>query len=121
MSRNFKQPGRVLDYTNATAAAIAIGSVIVFGTKVGVLIGGDDSVNTATLAVGSTGSVQICGVFELAKASADVIAQGAAVYWSTANGNITTTASGNTAAGIATAAAAGDVTTVNVLLNGLPA
>lgn len=119
MSRNFIQPGRALDYTNGGSAAIAIGSVVVLTTKVGVLVAGSQN-DIGPLAVGKTGSVRICGVFELAKATTDVIAQGAKVYWSTTNSNITTTASGNTEAGVATAAAGNGATTVAVLLNGVP-
>jgi predicted RecA/RadA family phage recombinase len=47
-----------------------------------------------------------------------VVTQGAALYWDNTNSRLTTTASGNTYAGYAFAAAGNGVTTVNIKLNG---
>jgi predicted RecA/RadA family phage recombinase len=104
--------GRVLDYV--AGANITSGQVLVVGTKIGVAL--------AAISNGSTGSVQIAGVFTLPKKAADVIAQGANVYWDsvTNGGEITTTVGSNTLAGVAYVAAAGATTTVQVLLNNMP-
>lgn len=105
--KNFIQPGDVLDYT--AGANITRGQVVVMGVRVGVAV--------SDIANGSSGAVRVRGVVELAKASADTIAQGALVYWSAANSNITSTDSGNTLAGYAAAAAGNGVTTIRVALN----
>lgn len=118
MSTNYVQPGKILDYTNNTAAPIPMGTAIVVGTRVAVIIAGDRQ-NPGPLRVGVTGAAQICGTFRLPKTPADVIAQGALVYL-TSVGVITTTAAGNTLAGIAFNAAGNGATSVEVLLNGLP-
>ena len=111
MTTRFVQPGRVLDYANGGTAKIS-GAVVVVGTLVGVCL--------AAIAANATGSVQICGVFNLPKKAGDTPAQGAAVYWDATNGYITTTASGNTLAGKAFVAAASGDANVAVLLNGTP-
>lgn len=111
MTTKFVQPGRVLDYANGGTAR-ASGAVVVVGTLVGVCL--------SAIAANTTGSVQVCGVFTLPKLSTDTPAQGALVYWDTANSRITTTSSGNTLAGVAAVAAGSGETTVNVLLNSNP-
>ncbi|MGL6290681.1 MAG: DUF2190 family protein [Silanimonas sp.] len=107
MTTRFKQMGDVLDHTPGTA--VVSGQVLVIGTLVGVAL--------ANIAAGQTGSVQVAGVFELPKVPADVIAQGALVYWAAGTSQITTTSAGNTLAGKAAYAAAAATTTVQVLLN----
>ena len=113
MTTKFIQPGKVLDYTNGTGSAIAVNSAVLIGTKVGVAL--------SNIPVGGTGSVQICGVFQLPKVSGDTPAQGALVYLVSASGAVTTTASGNTLAGVAAVAGVSGQTALNVLLNGTPA
>ncbi len=108
MTKLFVQPGNVLDHT--PAADVASGAVVVIGARVGVAL--------ADIAANATGSLQVTGVFQLPKKSADTIAQGALVYWDATNSQITTTASGNTLAGFAANAAAASVTSVNVKVNG---
>ena len=108
MTTKYKTEGCVIDYT--AGSNLASGAVVVVGTKVGVAL--------SSIASGAQGSVQIAGVFTLAKATG-AISQCASVYWDSTNSNITTTASGNTLAGVAYAAAANGATTVDVLLNGV--
>lgn len=110
MTTKYVQPGRVLDYANGGTAR-ASGDVLVVGTLVGVCL--------ASIAANATGSVQIAGVFTLAKLSTDTPAQGALVYWDATNSRITTTSSGNTLAGKAFVASASGETTCQVLLNGM--
>lgn len=108
MTTKFKARGTIMDYV--AAAAIVSGQVLVIGTKVGVAI--------TDIANGATGSVQVAGVFEVAKLSTDVVAQGALLYWDVTNSRATTTASGNTAMGYAHKASANGVAVVQVVLNG---
>lgn len=107
MTTKYIQPGSVIDHT--PAGAVAAGAVVVMSTLVGVAL--------VAIAANATGSVQIDGVFELNKLSTDVIAQGDVVYWDPTPGEITTTASTNTLAGKAIAAAGNGVLTVKVKLN----
>jgi len=73
--------------------------------------------NTKTdIADGKTGAVHVTGVFSVPKASG-AINQGAKLYWSAANSNLTTTATGNTIVGVAASAAASGDSNVNILLN----
>ncbi len=51
------------------------------------------------------------------KVTANVVAQGALLYWDDATKLLTTTVSTNTLAGYAAAAASGTDTTVNISLN----
>jgi predicted RecA/RadA family phage recombinase len=112
MTTRYVQAGKVLDFTNA-GAAIASGAGVLVGTRLGVAL--------TAIPAGATGSVQICGVFSMPKLGTDNMTQGALVYWDSANARLTTTASGNTLAGVAAAAAGAGVASVSVLLNGVPA
>ena len=116
MANNHIQPGKVLDYTNATGAAIASGAVVPVGTILGVAL--------SDIAVGATGSVAIDGVFAVPKVAGTAITQGAAVIFQAATQAFTvgTTASGDIsgACAVAFAAAAADATTVHVKFTGCP-
>lgn len=112
MTTRYVQAGKVLDFTNS-GTAIASGDGVLVGTRLGVAL--------TAIAAGATGAVQICGVFTMPKLGTDNIGQGALVYWDATNKRLTTTASGNALAGVAAAAAGAGTTSVNVLLNGVPA
>ena len=103
----YYQRGESLDYTNAGAAAISAGAVVVYGDRIGVA--GCD------IAVGETGSIHVEGVFEMPLNDAAGMTAGAAVYWD--GTGITATASTNTPAGYAAAAAAAGAETVLVKIN----
>lgn len=107
MTSKYVQPGEVMDYV--AGANIASGQVVLVGVRVGVAL--------AAIASGATGSLAMTGVHTIAKLSTDVVAQGAALYWDNTNSRLTTTASGNTLAGYAFAAAGNGVATVNIKLN----
>lgn len=107
--KNYIQPGEVIDWTNGTGAALASGSGVLIGSRLGVAV--------TDIANGATGSVRVRGVVELPKLGTDVVAQGALLYWDSTNKRLTTTASGNTLAGYATAAAGSGVSTVCINLN----
>ena len=105
--KNFKQVGDHMDYT--PTADVASGAMVLVGTKVGIAI--------ADIPANTTGALRMTGVASYAKKAADAPAQGAALYWDNTAKNLTVTASGNTYAGFAFAAAAGAATTVDIKLN----
>lgn len=109
MAKNYVQEGDVIDYANASGATITSGTPVLIGARLGVAL--------ADIANGSTGSVQVEGVFTITKLGTDTVAAGALLYWDNTNKRLTTTASGNTLAGFAVAAAGAGVTTVNVKIN----
>ena len=120
MASNFKEEGNVLNWTNGTGSAVAVGRPVVIGTRVGILIAGP-APGASTVPNGGTGVVQINGVFSVDKTGGDAPAQGANMYLIVATGVFTTTVGANVLAGFAAAAAAGGDAKVDVLLNGLPA
>lgn len=107
MTTKFVQPGEVIDYT--AGANIASGQVVLMGARIGVAL--------KAIANGETGPMQVTGVFNIAKLSTDNMAQGALLYWDNTNSRLTTTASGNTLAGFAAAAAGVSTTSVNIKIN----
>lgn len=107
MTTKFVQPGEVIDYT--AGANIASGQVVLMGVLIGVAL--------KAIANGETGPMQVTGVFNIAKLSTDNMAQGALLYWDNTNSRLTTTASGNTLAGFAAAAAGASTTSVNIKIN----
>jgi predicted RecA/RadA family phage recombinase len=106
--KNAVSSGNVIPYT--PTVAVASGTTVLIGTKLGVAI--------ADIAANATGSAQVTGVFSVAKLSTDAVAQGAALYWDNTNKRLTTTASGNTYGGFAERAAGAGVAAVNIKLNG---
>lgn len=83
----------------------------------GVLIGSLFGIAATTAATGEDVALSTCGVFEMPKAEI-AMTIGQKVYWSSTNGNVTTTATGNTLIGAAIEAAGSGATTVRVRLNG---
>ena len=104
MAKNYVADGATIDVT--LAADCVAGDAIIIGDKVGVAF--VDGV------AGETITCLITGVWTLPK-GADTITQGATVY-AKADGSITITATDNTKAGVAYAAAATGEGTVQVLL-----
>lgn len=88
------QCGATIDYVNGGAAAISYGDVMPLVTRIG--IAGE------AIAVGATGSVKACGVFELPAVNNAAFDVGDQLYWDAAAGNLTKVAAGNTPAGWAT-------------------
>ena len=108
MSKGNKNTGNEnTGYKNTGSSAIEANSVIVLGKRVGVA--------GMTIQPGETGSLHVKGVFRFEKDDSEITA-GAEVYV-TAAGKMTTTASGNTAAGFATEAAKAAETSVLVNIN----
>jgi predicted RecA/RadA family phage recombinase len=98
--------GHTIDHT--PTVDVASGATALIGKLVGVALG--------SVAANSEGTFVTTGVFELPKVSVDDIGQGALVYLKSDN-TMTTTASGNTLAGKAWAAAPNPSDTVWVKIN----
>lgn len=107
MATNYIQEGKALNYT-PSGADVSSGDLVIMGAIAGIA--------KTDIADGKTGAVHISGVFSVAKASG-AVSQGAKLYWSSANSNLTTTASGNTLVGVAAAAALSGDATIPLLLN----
>lgn len=116
MAANFKQDGNVIQY--AAGSNITSGQVVKMGNILGVAL--------SDIANGSTGSVAVCGVFEVPKVTAAVIAQGESLLWDVSAGkfddNLATPATGDVSGASAFAVAAGlnGDTTVMVKFTGVP-
>lgn len=120
MKAVYWQKGEALDYT--PAENVANGSIVSFGTRIGVAAG--------DIPAGGTGTVHVEGVFRLAKAAGAAIGLGAAVYYDPEADAITAAASvevtegetkktvNNVPAGYAAAPAAADDAEVLVKLPG---
>lgn len=102
--KNFIQTG--VNLTIPAPAIIVSGDVIVVGKLTGIA--------AADAAVGADLDVVTEGVFALPKIAANVFAVGDSVYYKAADKLVTSTASGNTLIGYATAAAAAGAASVNV-------
>ena len=109
MAKNYVQEGDVIDYANASGSTITSGTPVLIGARLGVAL--------ADIANGATGSVQVEGVFTIAKLGTDNVAAGALLYCDNTNKRLTATASGNTLAGFAVAAAGSGVASVNIKIN----
>lgn len=96
-----------MDYT--AGATITSGSGVLVGKRLGIA--------TTDMVNGTKGSLAMEGVFNLPKLSTDVVAQGDLLYWDDTNKRLTTTATANTQAGFAFAAAGNGVTTVDIKIN----
>lgn len=107
MATNYIQDGKTLNYT-ASGADISSGDFVLVG-----VLGG---IAQTDIADGKTGAVCVAGVFSVPKASG-AISQGAKLYWNATNGNLTTTATGNTIVGVAARAAASGDSHVDIMLN----
>jgi predicted RecA/RadA family phage recombinase len=117
MATNFVCNGETLTYANA-GAAIASGAPLLVGVRLGVALGD-------IAATSGTGEVAVSGVFAVRKVTG-AITQGALLYWdadanpvegTAGSGALTTTATDNTLAGFAYAAAASGAATVQIKLN----
>ncbi len=106
--RDFVQPGDNLTVTAEAAASSGD------GVKLGDLFG----IASGDAAVGEPLVPVTTGVFKLRKVSTDEWAVGDAVYFRTADGAVTGTATGNTKIGMAVSAAGDPSEAVRVRLNG---
>lgn len=84
--KNFVQPGDVLTFT-APAGGVVAG--------MGYKIGQTFVVAAYSADAGAPFEGQVTGVFDLPKNASQAFAEGALLYWSDANQNLTTTATAN--------------------------
>lgn len=109
MARNYIQSADTL--TIPAPAAVASGGVVIAGAIIGVAKGNADSGKPVDVATG--------GVWELPKVAAQTYAGvGLVVYWDSAAGLVTSTASGNTKLGVTVEDRAAGTGTVKVRLSG---
>lgn len=107
---NFIQPGNVVEFT-APAGGVTSGVPVQIGQLV--------VVPAVTAAADARFNGQIVGVFTMPKATGEVWAEGAVVYFDAIEGEFTRTAAGNIQAGAAVAAANTSATTGLVRLDGI--
>lgn len=112
--KNYIQAGDQITTTapNGTSDVdVSAGDGVLVGSLFGVAV--NDALKGAEVVLSTR------GVFDLAKVSAQAWAVGDKIYWDASAGNATTTASGNSKIGVATAAAANPSATGNVRLDGV--
>lgn len=108
--KNYQQDGNAINWTNDTGAAVTAGTMVKIGSRVGVC--------AVDIANSASGAVALSGVFNsIPKITTDVVTVGADLYWDNTNKRLTLTATANTLAGFAYAAAGNGVTTVTVCIN----
>lgn len=118
MAKNYVQPGEVIDWTNATGAAVSAGSVVAVGAILGIAL--------VDIAAGASGSVQITGVFNVPKVSGAVIAAGESLTWDASvaafDDNAAAPAAGDLtgACAVAFQSAGNGATSLNVKFTGIP-
>lgn len=108
--RTFIQGGEMLDLT-APSGGVASGQGYVVGTLF--------VVASTTGAAGTKFAGKTEGVFQLAKLSTAVFAEGDAVFWDNTNKRVATTASGLFKIGAAVAAYGNGTTSAQVRLDGI--
>jgi predicted RecA/RadA family phage recombinase len=109
--KNAISEGQTIDH--APAAARAAGAATLIGAVGNGMLG----VAVTDVGAGVSGVFRIKGVFELPKLTADVVAQGALLYWDNTNLRLTLTSASNTLAGRAFEAASGTVSVVKIAIN----
>lgn len=107
---NYRQPGESVTLTAPTGGVVS-GTAYLIGSLV--VVAAIDAAQTLPF----TGMT--VGVFELAKATGQTWTEGAKLYLDNTAHNLTTTAGGNTLAGVAVADAASGDTTGLVRLDGV--
>jgi predicted RecA/RadA family phage recombinase len=105
--KTFIQGGHTILITAATD--IASGDVVKLTNMI--------AIASNDIASGEEGVAATVGVYTLDKNATEAITQGQTVYWSSADNNITTTATDNQVAGKAWEAATATATEVNVAIN----
>ncbi|WP_375455721.1 DUF2190 family protein [uncultured Methylobacterium sp.] len=106
--KNYVQKGDILTVT--APSDVASGDGVIVGAIFG--IAGISALSGADV------EIDVEGVYDLPKVSAQPWTQGAAVYWDAAAKNVTTTSAGNTKIGVAVLAAANPSSVGRVRLNG---
>jgi predicted RecA/RadA family phage recombinase len=108
--KNFVQSGETITLITPSGGILS---------GAGLLVGSFFGIASYDAAVGEDVSVQVEGVFDMAKTAAQAFAQGATVYWDNTTKLATSTVGSNKVIGAALIAAAGSDATVRVRLNGV--
>lgn len=88
----YVQPGKAIEYTNASEETIRYGDVVALTNCIGVA--------SADIAPGETGVIELSGVYEMPADTSAAFTQGQKLYWD-ASGKKVTATEGDVAAGIA--------------------
>lgn len=118
MASNYIQSDEQLVWTNTTGSAVTSGSIVKIGAVLGVAL--------VDIANGASGTVKLEGTFLLPKVAGAVIAQGETLTWDVSaaafDDNAATAATGDVtgACAFAFSAAGNGVTTLEVILTGVP-
>jgi len=105
---NYVQPGHSIEYSNS-GSAITSGSVVTLLDRCGIAL-------TDIAATTGVGTVNLSGVYTLAKDNDEAIAQGEMLYFDSSDSTVTKTAAGNTPIGVAHEAATETSTSMKVRL-----
>ena len=108
MTRNYIQPGKVIEAT-APSGGITAGQGLQVGAR-------EFGIALETKAQGDTVQLATEGIFEVAKTSALAITRGDLLYWDAGNKCVNKTAASQIAVGIAHTAAANPSATVQMRL-----
>ncbi|MDO5397466.1 MAG: DUF2190 family protein [bacterium] len=109
MLGTYVQPGDTLNYVNPTENDIEAGTLVVYGSKIGIA--------ATNIPAGGLGTIAMSDSWSLPKDSSEIGA-GAAVYYNSGADKVTATAAeGSPYVGFAIAAAKAADTTVTVKLN----
>lgn len=106
--KNFLQKGDSVEYAN-TGSAISSGDVVVMSDLIGVAV-------TNIAATSGVGTVNLSGVYSLAKTTGQTYSIGDKLFWDTGNSKVTSTATGFKMIGHVMAAAASGDTSCSVRL-----
>ena len=112
MAKSYIGPGEVLKYT--AGADISSGDTVIVHATTPIV-----GVALTDIASGDEGSVQICGIFNMAAKDTDVFAVGDKLYFHTTNNELQLSSTTAVLVGIATAAKASSVLTADVKLNSI--
>jgi predicted RecA/RadA family phage recombinase len=109
---NFSQDGEIMDFANSSGSTIASGAIVAVGGRCGVAL--------VDIADGSSGAVQLCGVFNVGKTTSQAWTQGQDLFFVSGTGKLSSAASGNTYFGKAFVAAGSSDTTGYAMLSPFP-
>lgn len=107
--KNYIQPGHIL--TLVAPYTVASGA--------GALVDGIFGVATVDITSGSSGEFQVCGVFDLAKTSAQAWTLGQLIYWDNTNKRCDSSSAVGPEIGVCTEVASNPTSTGKVRLNGV--
>jgi predicted RecA/RadA family phage recombinase len=106
---NYNRPSGQVTWTNGTGSAVAAGDVVVLGNRIGIA--------AVDIANGSSGVIDISGVFTLAAVNTVAFAVGDDLFWDATAAKLNKTEADNNYAGMCDAVKAETATTAKVEIN----